>query len=198
MSEEVEKIRYDRLKVVCRRALEQSIRKSLNSDSIKSCYPSIAATEDGSRSLETARSQMTKFWFDSSMKEFELIFKEKNVDTKLNELDEIIQTAQRRKQSHQELPAHIDKLSADELIESTLLQGSDYSLDSLSMIYNQLCLDNTEMFEELQSLSTESESLKTDINAQLALLKKEVEVIDSQSTDFNLEELIVKLTENAD
>lgn len=136
---------------------------------------------------------MIGFWHENTLKEFDLIFQERNIDTKLNELDEIIQTAQRREQSQLELPAQIDKLTPTELINSTLLDGSESSLENLSMIYNQLCIDNKEMYTELQKLSIESDDLKTDINNLLETLRKEVEVIDSRKDKLNLDELIEKL-----
>ncbi|ABN68523.2 predicted protein [Scheffersomyces stipitis CBS 6054] len=194
MSEtKVEKIRFERLKLVCRKALEQSIKKSLSPEQFKLCFPTIAGTDEGIRSLDLARSQMIGFWHENTLKEFDLIFQERNIDTKLNELDEIIQTAQRREQSQSELPAQIDKLTPTELINSTLLDGSESSLENLSMIYNQLCIDNKEMYTELQKLSIESDDLKTDINNSLETLRKEVEVIDSRKDKLNLDELIEKL-----
>ncbi|KAG2730977.1 hypothetical protein G9P44_006126 [Scheffersomyces stipitis] len=194
MSEtKVEKIRFERLKLVCRKALEQSIKKSLSPEQFKLCFPTIAGTDEGIRSLDLARSQMIGFWHENTLKEFDLIFQERNIDTKLNELDEIIQTAQRREQSQSELPAQIDKLTPTELIHSTLLDGSESSLENLSMIYSQLCIDNKEMYTELQKLSIESDDLKTDINNSLETLRKEVEVIDSRKDKLNLDELIEKL-----
>lgn len=194
MSEtKVEKIRFERLKLVCRKALEQLIKKSLSPEQFKLCFPTIAGTDEGIRSLDLARSQMIGFWHENTLKEFDLIFQERNIDTKLNELDEIIQTAQRREQSQLELPAQIDKLTPTELINSTLLDGSESSLENLSMIYNQLCIDNKEMYTELQKLSIESDDLKTDINNLLETLRKEVEVIDSRKDKLNLDELIEKL-----
>lgn len=117
MSSEIDRIRYERLKLVCKKALEQSIKKSLSIDQIKSCYPTIASTEDGQKSLEIARSQIIKFWHNNSTKEFDLIFKERNIETKLNELDEIIQKAQERKLEGKEAPIQVDRLSPSELIE---------------------------------------------------------------------------------
>lgn len=91
----------------------------------------------------------------NSLDEFDLIYKEKDIESKLDELDDIIQNAQRTKDSGKE-PSNIDQLSPLEIVDSTIVSNSKNVLDSLQMIYDQLCLDNAELYTELSELTKES------------------------------------------
>ncbi|ODV79881.1 Nnf1-domain-containing protein [Suhomyces tanzawaensis NRRL Y-17324] len=124
------------------------------------------------------------------MKEFELIFSERDIEKKLDDLDEIIHVAQHRKDNKVELPANLDKLSPSEIIEATILSGSDESLENLNMIYNQLCVDNAELYQELEELGRVSEEIKGDIDSLLGVLKREVEIL---GKDLKLDDLISEL-----
>ncbi|KAK6463130.1 Nnf1-domain-containing protein [Scheffersomyces coipomensis] len=188
---DVTKIRFERLELVTRKALEHSIKKSLSLDQIKTCYPTIASTDEGVKALEIARSQMINFWRTSSLKEFDLIFKEKDIENKLNELDEIISIAQQRKRDGVEAPTKIENYTPKEIIESTLLSnGSTTMVENLSMIYKQLCLDNREFYEELKQLGSESEDLKQEINDSISTLEKEIETINKYNPRESIENLI--------
>lgn len=195
MSSEIDKIRYERLKLVCKKALEQSIKKSLSMDQIKTCYPTIASTDEGQKSLEIARSQIIKFWHNNSTKEFDLIFKERNIETKLNELDEIIQKAEERKLQGKEAPVQVDRLSPSELIEASLAGTKKESVESLAMIYNQLCLDNMELYGQLNSLCEESETIRTDLKSQVDSLDEELKSLKNDDLKVSIDDLIATITE---
>lgn len=195
MSSEIDRIRYERLKLVCKKALEQSIKKSLSMDQIKTCYPTIASTEEGQKSLEIARSQIIKFWHNNSTKEFDLIFKERNIETKLNELDEIIQKAEERKFEGKEAPVQIDRASPSELIEASLAGTKKESIESLSMIYNQLCLDNMELYGQLNSLCEESETIRTDLKSQVDSLSEDLKSLRNDDFKVSVDDLIATMTE---
>ncbi|CUM62665.1 uncharacterized protein PRCAT00000219001 [Priceomyces carsonii] len=184
-----EAVRYERLKKVCRKALEQLIKKSLSLEQIKMCYPTIASTPEGVKSLEIARSQVINFWHTKSLEEFEFIFKEREIESKLNELDEIIQTAQFRKQENFEKPVPVDSLSPNELIDSTVLVGKTNSVESLLMIYNQLCMDNEDLLKSLKSLADESEIIRNEVVELFSSLNKEVETLRSEDSNINFKEL---------
>lgn len=195
MSSEIDRIRYERLKLVCKKALEQSIKKSLSIDQIKTCYPTIASTEEGQKSLEIARSQIIKFWHNNSTKEFDLIFKERNIETKLNELDEIIQRAQERKLEGNEAPVQVDRLSPSDLIESSLSGTKKESIESLTMIYNQLCLDNMELYGQLNSLCEESETIKSDLKSLADLLSEDLKSLKDDDLRIRVDDLIATIGE---
>lgn len=186
----IEKVRFERLKLVCRKALKQLIKKSLSIEQIKTCYPLIASTEEGVESLEIARSQMIKWWLSSSLKEFDLIFSERDIENKLDELDKIIQTAQQRKRLKIEQPVEIEKLSPTEIINSMIVSSTYSSIENLTAIYNQLRIDNGELLERLQGLATESNEIKNDINELFQTLAEEINALKEEESKIRLDSLI--------
>ena len=73
-ADENNKVRFERLRLVARKALEQLIKKSLT-EQVKTCFPTLVTSQDGVRSLELALSQMSGFWHANSLDD--LIYKEK-------------------------------------------------------------------------------------------------------------------------
>lgn len=185
-----DKIRYERLRMVCTRALEESIKKSLDLDQIKKCYPTIASNEDGVRILEVARSQIVDFWFNNSMKEFDLIFKERDLESKLDSLDEIIHLAKSRGLKKDVNAIEIDKLTPREIIEANKQYQRKETADSLHLIYNQLCIDNLEYFKQLSDIFEQSEKLKAEVYSNATSLNKEIEVLKNDGTDAKINELL--------
>lgn len=185
-----DKIRYERLRMVCTRALEESIKKSLDLEQIKKCYPTIASTEDGVRILEVARSQIVEFWFNNSIKEFDLIFKERDLEVKLNALDEIVHLAKARSLQKDIDPIEIDKLTPREIIEANKQYQQTETVNSLNLIYNQLCADNLENFNQLSGIFKQSEQLKSEIYSNATSLNKEIEVLKNDQTDVKINQLL--------
>jgi kinetochore protein NNF1 len=118
-----------------------------------------------------------------------MIFSEKNIQEKLDELDEIIQLAQKRKQERSIEPVILDDLSPDDILVSSLLSQSQL-LERLQMIYDQLCLDNQVLANELQELVKESNEISTDVNSSLRVLAKEVEILNDDAKKFDVESMI--------
>lgn len=190
-----DKIRYERLRLVCTRALEESIKKSLDIEQIKKCYPTISSTEEGVKVLEIARSQIVEFWFNNSIKEFDLIFAERDLESKLDSLDELIDLAEKRKISKEIDPVELDKLTPRDIIEANKNFKRNDTLKSLELIYNQLCSDNLESFKKLEALVTEGMDLKNDIYQNVSTLNKELEVLKNDKTGDRVNELL-ELVEN--
>lgn len=168
-----DKIRFERLQLVCRKALELSIKKSLSLDQIKTCYPSIAASEDGLRSLEIARLQIVDFWFENSLKEFKLIFDERGIEAKLNELDDLIVEAQQRQalsdaeRTAADAPVHLPELTPDQIMEANVLQAKRSTLNSLELIRHQLRLDNDDLTDQLAHATRDGQRQKADLENQV-------------------------------
>jgi kinetochore protein NNF1 len=188
-AETIEKVRFDRLNLVCKKALEQLIKKGISMEKLRQCYPTISSTVNGNKSLTIARSQIVKYWHKTSLAEFDMIFSEKNIQEKLDELDEIIQLAQKRKQERSIEPVILDDLSPDDILVSSLLSQSQL-LERLQMIYDQLCLDNQVLANELQELVKESNEISTDVNSSLRVLAKEVEILNDDAKKFDVESMI--------
>lgn len=191
---EINLIRYERLRLVIEKALEQTIAKSLSLDQIAKCFPKIADSEDGLNSLNMARKQMKDHLNSVSSKEFALIFSEHDIETKLNELDEVIQMAQYRKEVGEDA-IEVDKLSAFDIIESSLLPSKAAVVESLTMIYNQLLLDNKELYLSLKSKADESEDVKQEINTSIESLTKGIDELKESDLNEKLDYLIGQVME---
>ena len=190
-ADENNKVRFERLRLVARKALEQLIKKSLTMEQVKTCFPTLVTSQDGVRSLELALSQM---WHANSLDEFDLIYKEKDIESKLDELDDIIQNAQRAKDSGKE-PSNIDQLSPLEIVDSTIVSNSKNVLDSLQMIYDQLCLDNAELYTELSELTKESTRINNSIKSGIEQLNKEANSVELEKAGLQIDKLIDILEE---
>ena len=157
-----EKIRFLKLRLVCRKALEQSIKKSLSLDQIKSCYPEISLTTEGTKALDTARSQIVQFWFDNSLREFELIFSERDIEAKLDELDELILQAEERRELGED-QLYINDLTPEQLMDANLALLKKMAVTLFLMIHEQLHLDNEELLKSLKDLEVEINTTRSDI-----------------------------------
>lgn len=163
-------------------------------EQVKTCFPTLVTSQDGVRSLELALSQMSGFWHANSLDEFELIYKEKDIESKLDELDDIIQNAQRAKDSGKK-PSNIDQLSPLEIVDSTIVSNSKNVLDSLQMIYDQLCLDNAELYTELSELTKESTRINNSIKSGIEQLNKEANSVELEKAGLQIDKLIDILEE---
>lgn len=193
-ADENNKVRFERLRLVARKALEQLIKKSLTMEQVKTCFPTLVTSQDGVRSLELALSQMSGFWHANSLDEFDLIYKEKDIESKLDELDDIIQNAQRAKDSGTK-PSNIDQLSPLEIVYSTIVSNSKNVLDSLQMIYDQLCRDNAELYTELSELTKESTRINNSIKSGIEQLNKEANSVELEKAGLQIDKLIDILEE---
>lgn len=91
-------IRFSRLEQVCSKALEES-QKVLTDENLQACYPSIASTQQGRLLIQTIKQQLEESWSNNTHNEFSSIFQERQIEQKLNELDDLIALAQQRKDS---------------------------------------------------------------------------------------------------
>ncbi|RCK66143.1 Kinetochore-associated protein NNF1 [Candida viswanathii] len=171
-SNNIEKVRFERLRLVARRALEELIKKSLSIDQVSTCFPTLVNSEDGLISLESALSQMSGFWHSNSLAEFDLIYKEKDMEAKLDELDEIIHNAQTAKDAG-EKPSNIDRLSALEIVDSTIMSNSNDVPENMQMIYDLLRAENQDLYKELSRLVTECKDAEGSIDTTMAQIKGE-------------------------
>lgn len=186
---EVERVRYERLRLVCKKALEQLIKKGLDMDRLVECFPEVAKTQKGLSQLQTARAQIVKFWYTSSMAEFDLIFKARDMENKLNELDEIIQLGYHRMETSSEPPVMICDLSPEQILEATA--RSDQNLiHALNLIYDQLLLDNKQLVDEISNVTKQALDVKSDIDKSVDLIRKSVETLGNDDVDMNIDELL--------
>lgn len=157
-------IRYQRLNQVVKKALEQTIKKTFAMEQLSKAFPTIASIPEGKRSLESARAQIVDFCYSISMKEFMLIFEESDVENKLNQLDEIIHTAQKRRQEGSSASVHFDRLAATEIMNASLVPAKKSAMESLTLIYNQLKADNDAFAAELRQICEESDEIRLEMD----------------------------------
>ncbi|CAI5755680.1 unnamed protein product [Candida verbasci] len=191
MSLESTKVRYERLKLVANKALDQSINESLTNQNIILCFPNLSTTNLDV--LLSIVSQLQSFWLNTSLDEFELIYKEKLIQEKLNELDEIIYDAQFRRNDPNEKPDFVDELTPLEIIDSNIMSDSTDILNNLRSIHERLQLENKDLTEELKDLVSLSNDKKQSIVSNIEQLQKDVKLIDS--TDLQIDRLLNLLNE---
>lgn len=172
-----QKIRYLRLNQVFNKALTQSISKLQNWEKVSSCFPEYASTKEGATNLANCQRQVIEFWTELCRREFEEILVERNVEEKLDELDELIVEAKDRlrKFSSDDQGIYqntaIEDLSSQELVECNLygqrLEASK-ELDKRLEVLNGI---NGHMEQELKileaTLKTEQLELKNVYNVYL-------------------------------
>lgn len=169
-------VRFNTLKQVGKKALEKLIKNALNIDKVIQCYPKIASTQQGVYHLKGASAQIIDYWYSSTLSELDLIYGEKEVEQRLDELDEIIQIAKQRKQLEISNDVHIDKLDANDIINCNIVTEAKESLDKLNAIYNQLVTENEELLQSLTLLCNEANNIYRDITTLSEPLTKESEI----------------------
>lgn len=186
---EYERIRFERLNQVMKKAVEQTIKKLLMPEQLDKCFPTISKMEGGPEALETARKQIQKYFHSTCIKQFEHIFYNRDLERKLDELDEIIQSAQHRRDLGTEAPLQVDQLSAAQLIGASVGPSKEDAVKKLQMIYDQLVLDNQQLYEELKEFAEEGESVKTSILEQVQAISGGIDELKRQDIDANLKAL---------
>lgn len=188
-----ERIRYDRLKQVITKAVDQTVKKSLMPEQVAQCFPTISATAEGQKALETARALMLKYFHGTCINQFDHTLEKRDVEHKLNELDEIIQSAQRRRDLGVEEPLHVDQLTAEQLIGASIGPAKEDALEKLQLIHQHLVLDNKQLYEELQKLAEEGEKEKTSLTQAIEVLSKGINELKRQEFDAKLDALLMEV-----
>lgn len=185
------KVRFERLRVVLKLAVEQTVKRLMGPDQMKDCFPKIATMEGGEATLELARKQVADYFVNTSLSQFDHICQERNLEFRLNDLDEIIQNAQHLKTTNSGPQIHVDQLSAEELVDSAVVQSKLHAVEQLQLVYDQLCLENAQLYKELSSRTRECETLK---NSVLSLVDSLQSGID-ETKRLNFEHLLERLAE---
>lgn len=159
-------VRYERLNQVVKKAVEQTIKRSLMASQLEACFPTISTMPGGSEALETARKQIQKYFHSTCHKQFEHIFAERDMQTKLDDLDEVIQNAQHARDSGA-TPWHIDAMSPADILEASVAPARADTQQKLALIYEQLAEDNNQLFQELQDLAAQALLLLNDVVLQV-------------------------------
>ncbi|KAG7194892.1 uncharacterized protein KQ657_004000 [Scheffersomyces spartinae] len=186
----VERVRYPRMRALCGKALMQVIGKGLSMDKFISCFPVLAESPEGMEALRNARQQVIGFWTKAAESEFETIFKERDLETKLDQLDEIVQAARLNRQRGLDQTLEVDKLGPSDIIEGTVVTKKKEAIANLEIMKQQLVQDNDELYRELASIVKEGEDTHQDIDTMIKDLQQQVEGLrDNSAIDFSIDDL---------
>lgn len=95
-------VRYIRLRQVFEKALSSSVAKLRDAEKVSSCFNGYAETLEGRTNIENCRVQLLEFWESLGRREFEQVLEERDVRSKLEELDLLIDEARGRLEETQE------------------------------------------------------------------------------------------------
>ncbi|KAK9468637.1 Nnf1-domain-containing protein [Lipomyces arxii] len=184
-------IRNQRLIEVFQRSLQAST-KTLTFDKLAQCYPYVA--EHGAAGLREAMDQAMKFWESASNREFEAILKERDVESKLTELDQLIEEARDRKTRSEkgilegvEQPIHVESLSPDDIVKAHLVSINLAEADKFEKRIQESQSVNKKLLRQVAEQEDEIDSLLSGIQKSLADLSaasKESIIVDEQKDAF--------------
>lgn len=166
------------------------MKKLLQPETIEKCFPVISEMKGGKSALETARKQILQYFQLTLEKQFQYIFEQNDIERKLDELDEIIQAAQARRDLGTEEPLFIEKLTPQQLIDARVGASKAETVTKLQLIYDQLLLDNKQLHEEIVGLVDEGATVKDDLLLQIEAVASGVDEIKKAEFDQNYDKLI--------
>ncbi|GEQ71074.1 hypothetical protein JCM33374_g4755 [Metschnikowia sp. JCM 33374] len=158
-------------------------------EQLHKCFPTISASEEGPEALENARTQIQKYFHSTCMRQVDHLFTERDIEQKLNQLDEIIQSAQRARDEGSRKQIQVDKLSAEELIQASLHEVKPDTEKKLAMIYEQLVMDNEQLHSQLKDVTNETFELSNEIMLSVEELSGEIDDMNSSDFDEKLKQL---------
>lgn len=183
------RIRYERLNQVVRKAVDQTVKKALSAELLNQCFPNIAQMDGGAEALESARRQLQDYLQKTSTLQVEHIFTERDVKRKLDDLDDLIEEAQRARSLETEAPLNFDQLSANELIDATIASTKEDAIRKLTMIHEELALDNKKIYDELREMTERSNQIAADVQSSVGALLNGIEEQKRREYDEKLDQL---------
>ena len=214
----VHKMRYERLQTVGKKAVEQVLLRSISKEQIETCYLGIAQSPIGLKSLETGLAQLLKYLYEETIAEFDQIYEENDLRNKLNELDEITQLAEQRREANSAAtsntnttsstntnakgsvktdsvlqPVHLDKLAPSEIIDSVVVTNKEDILNGLETIYDKLATDNDTLAETLSRLRDNASLINYEIQEILVPIQNQANLIKAEPVDIDK---IIRISES--
>ncbi|ANZ75068.1 BA75_02430T0 [Komagataella pastoris] len=175
------KFRSKILERVLHKALANTTQE-LSSKKFDMCYPQISANDIGKQHLQVARKQMITFWETSAMTEFDKIFKERSVESKLDELDKLIWQAQKRKETGAvEESLNLEDLTPEKLIQSQTIQDRRELRDNLQTQVTFLEKQTQQLLEDFEKEAQTSSETINSIEAKLAHLNMLLSLMENDS-----------------
>lgn len=185
------KVRFERLQEVLKLAVDQTVKRLMEPEDFKRCFPRIATTEGAEEIFELARTRVAQYFNKTCVDQFNHIFHERDIKQRLDDLDEIIYLAQERKATKSGDQLHTDELSPEEIINTAVTKLKLLAIEKLQSIYDQLCQDNNELYNQLKEHTETCENLKNEVISLVDSLQSGIDEIKR----INFEVLLEKLAE---
>ena len=146
--------------------LQTSLRQTLRAcsyEKLESCFPTLAKNDP--ETLKHAREQVIDFLTKACQSEFEKIIAERDATKRLNELDQLINDARRRKEEGQSPNDSTTDLSPSSLLRAHMVPVKRQELASLNNAINTLQRQNAEglttIDEQRQRIEQQSKTLRS-------------------------------------
>ncbi|GMG19251.1 unnamed protein product [Ambrosiozyma monospora] len=169
------------------RYVVNDILKKITAEKMAEMYPGI-----DKRALENIRVQIIQQYRNKCFSEFEKIYKDRDLEKKLDELDEIILDAKRRYAKNPGDKLYINDLNPNDIISNRLLAIQKESVASLNEKLVNLKRENNKLVKELNSIYNESLHNLKAANGNFGLL---ADVTKDELEDEKYEDLINYVTD---
>lgn len=167
-----------RLKQVLAKTLSEMIT-TCTYDSVATCFPNIA--KDAPKSLTSAHAQTTSFLQSSIESEFSTILNEKQVLSRLNEFDTLIDEARRRQKTGQAFDECPVFLSPKELIQAHLYPIHTSELSVVEKRLADVQEENDNLLERTTDQRSQINEMMGDLEFAIAGLGEAVAAVENLS-----------------
>ncbi|KAL0767596.1 hypothetical protein CaCOL14_009835 [Colletotrichum acutatum] len=149
-------------------ALASTLRK-VNYDNFASCFPTVAA--HAPNTLRNVQKQMVDYLEERCNKDFQSILADRDVIRKLNELENLVSDADRRRQEggsdvEEPIPPHV--LPPDEILTAHLAPRLAPQQSTLNARLQNTQASNESLFASIQSQRAEIDALLAQLESQVA------------------------------
>ncbi len=173
--------RAKRLNQILDRSLAETIR-SITYDKMALCFPTLASNKPDI--LLSAHEQVVSFLQTSCQTEFAKVLKERNAVAKLNDLDEVIEDAKRRKDRGEPAGENPSDLAPDVILRAHLLPRKRGQVAALTAQLQTVQQKNAEALTAL-------EVQRREIDQQTKALKQTIQTFtDAVETSTRMQENI--------
>lgn len=184
-------VRTERLRAVLKLAVDQTVKRLMEPEDFKKCFSKMVSIEGAEAAIELGRKQVAQYFTTISLEQFEHIFAERGIKERLDDLDDVIHSAQERKATNTGGQILLDELSAESVITTAVTKLKHSAIEKLQVIYDQLCKENTDLYERLKEHTETCENLKNEVVSLVDSLQSGIDEIKR----INFELLLEKLAE---
>ncbi|KAH3669494.1 hypothetical protein OGAPHI_001615 [Ogataea philodendri] len=180
-------VRFDGLRKAAEFSLQETVNK-LTLDKLVECYPEVDRA-----TLADFQQQITDMWTSKALDEFQGIYEEKDLEQRLNELDEIVYESQQR-QTRKDAAFEIHRLAPHEIVENRLINLKQRSIDVLATKLASLKSENSALVSQIKQLHNESVDNFRSVETSIGQLES-LDQMRDQLSDERFEQLLKYITE---